>query len=610
MPESATSLAREGAAAVDAARGEARSLEMGGPQAAPRIAASTVSTRANRTGSWKYIRPQYRDGVAPCNARCPTGVDIEGYMNLLREGRAAEAQELLLRENPIPAITGRVCHHPCETACNRTDFDDAVAIHLVERDLGDQVLARPAPALPRTRAEHAAVIGSGPAGLACAYHLARMGYGVTIFEAASQAGGMLRLGIPEYRLPRAVLDRQIEWLRESGIRIMCNTSVDGAGGSALLGEYDAVFVAPGAHRGRPLGAAGEDGPGVVPGLEFLKAVNRGERPEIGRRVVVVGGGNTAMDCARTALRLGAAVTVVYRRTRQEMPAIAAEIEEAVREGVAFEFLANPRTFHHRAGRLAAVECERMQLGEPDASGRRRPVVSEHGAFSMAVDTVFTAIGEDADLDVLPASLPVANGGIVVDEFGSTAAAGFFAGGDAAGVERTVADALGSGKAAAIGMDRALRQRAGEPLPPLAMEELRWAAGNPSMSRYLGDDPVRRTAPVNETVGFEELNTAHFEKAPRHSERVAGAASAAARPLEFTEVNLGLTSAQALAEARRCFNCGVCNLCELCLIFCPDVAIARQPDGKGFDIDLDYCKGCGVCAVECPRGAIVMTREGL
>jgi NADPH-dependent glutamate synthase beta subunit-like oxidoreductase/Pyruvate/2-oxoacid:ferredoxin oxidoreductase delta subunit len=575
---------------------------------APRISVSHASTRLNRTGSWKYIRPQYRDGVAPCNAGCPTGVDIEGYMNLLREGRAAEALELLLRENPMPAITGRVCHHPCETACNRAGFDEPVAIHLVERALGDEILTAPPPVLPQRHAERVAVIGSGPAGLACAYHLARQGYGVTVFEEAAEAGGMLRQGIPAYRLPRDLLDRQIEWFRGAGIDIRCNARVAGDAGHALLAEYAAVFIATGAHVGRPLGAAGEDGAGVVPGLEFLKAVNRGERPDIGLRVAVVGGGNTAMDCARTALRLGATATVVYRRTRHEMPAIAAEIDEAVREGVVFEFLANPRAFHRVDGRLIGVECERMELGEPDASGRRRPVVSEHGAFSIPVDTVFTAIGEDAELDALPAGVPVNRGGITVNELGDTSSAGFFAGGDVANVDRTVSDALGSGKAAAIGIDRALRTAAGETLTDDGVPELRWAGGNVSMSRWLGDDPVHRTSPVNEVVRFDDLNPVHFEHRPRHAEQVATPGDT--RRLDFSEVNRGLAPGEALAEACRCFNCGVCNQCELCLIFCPDVAISRQPDGKGFDIDLNYCKGCGVCAVECPRGAIVMTREGL
>ncbi len=317
----------------------------------PHISVSSTSTSVNRTGSWKYIRPQHSDGVAPCNARCPTGVDVEGYMNLLRQDRVPEAIDLLLRENPMPAITGRVCHHPCESGCNRAHLDEAVGVHLVERELGDRILSGRIPKLSQTRDERIAVIGSGPAGLACAWHLARLGYGVTVLEAAAEAGGMLRQGIPAYRLPRLVLDCQIEWFRQAGIDIRCGIDVHGAQRDALLAAYDAVFVATGAHRSRPLGLAGEAAPNVIAGLDFLQAVNRGERTFIGRNVVVIGGGNTAMDCARTALRLGASPVVVYRRTRAEMPAIAAEVEEAVREGVQFELLAAPRALHAHDGRL-------------------------------------------------------------------------------------------------------------------------------------------------------------------------------------------------------------------------------------------------------------------
>jgi NADPH-dependent glutamate synthase beta subunit-like oxidoreductase len=573
--------------------------------ALPRISVSSGSTLANRTGSWKYIRPQYQDSVAPCNARCPTGTDIEGCLELLRRGRVRDAADLLLRENPMPAVTGRVCHHPCESGCNRASFDEPVAVHLIERFLGDRILAADPEPFRRTRPERIAVVGSGPAGLACAYHLARLGYGVTIFEAAAEAGGMLRLGIPAYRLPRDLLDRQIAWLRASGIGILCNVSVSASDVASLVEGFDAVFVAGGAHQGKPLGIPGEDAPGVRAGLDFLKAVNRGERPDVGRRVVVVGGGNTAMDCARTALRLGADVSVVYRRTRTEMPAIAEEIDAAQREGVAFEFLASPRALHRTDGVLLGLECDRMVLGEPDASGRRRPVTAPDGAFSVPADLILTAIGEDAELAELPADVAVQDGSIVIDEFGATVLPMLWAGGDAAGIDRTVSAALGSGKAAAIGMDAALRVRRGEAhAPDGATDALRWAGGCFSMARWQGADPVRRTAPVNRVAAFDTLNTTHFQHVPRHREPASGTAVP-----DFSEVNAGLAAETAMAEARRCFNCGVCNECELCLIFCADVAISRN-EGGGFTVDLDHCKGCGVCAYECPRGAIVMTREGL
>jgi NADPH-dependent glutamate synthase beta subunit-like oxidoreductase len=579
------------------------------PRSEPLISASHASTRQNRTGSWKYIRPLYRDAVAPCNRACPAGVDVEGYMNLLREGRPDDAIDLLLRENPMPAITGRVCHHPCETGCNRRDFDAAVAVHGVERALGDHDLRHPhPPAPPRLHQERVAVVGAGPAGLSCAYHLARLGYGVTVYDEADEAGGLLRQGIPAYRLPRAVLDRQIDRYRAMGIEIRTGVRLAGATAQAELDRYDAVFYATGAHRSKPMGVEGEDGPGILAGLEFLKAVNRGARPELGPRVAVIGGGNTAMDCARTALRLGAKPVVVYRRTRDEMPAIPQEVDEALREGIDFVFLAAPSGFRWEDGRLVEMQVTRMALGEPDASGRRRPVPIADGGFTIPVDTVLTAIGEDAELDVLPAGLPRHWGAIQVDQLGSAGGGGVFAGGDLAGAERTVADALGSGKRAAMGIDRLLRGRqtervagAGQPAP---VDALRWGGtGQVSMSRWRGDDPVRRTNPTNDVVDVEALQLAHFGRVARHPDRWRQGG------VDWGEVNLGLDLDQAMAEAARCFNCGVCNECELCLILCPDVAITRRAGG-GFEIDLDYCKGCGVCVEECPRGAMIMTREGL
>jgi NADPH-dependent glutamate synthase beta subunit-like oxidoreductase len=577
--------------------------------ATPPVAVSSVTTEANRTGSWKYIRPVYRDRVAPCNAGCPVGTDTEGYLALLREGRIDEAADLLLRENPIPAITGRVCNHPCECHCNRAHFDGAVAIHAVERMLGDYILGTPLPQrVPVRHPERVAVIGSGPAGLAAAYHLARLGYAVEIFERDAEAGGMLRQGIPSYRLPRDILDRQIERITALGVEIHRDVAVGSELSWQELSERFAVlFVATGAHRGRPLGIAGEDLPGVRQGLEYLRTVNRGERVEVGRRVVVIGGGNTAMDCARTARRSGAQVTVLYRRTRAEMPAIPEEVDEAEREGVRLVFLAAPAAFEARRGRLAAVTCTRMRLGEPDASGRRRPVESDEPPFRVLADTALLATGEESELDGLPPQV-LGRGAVAVDGWGASALPFLFAGGDAAGEERTVAYALGAGKRAAIGIDRMLRTRRGEEAPQPEAAELRFGpSGNLSMARWRDDDPVRRTSPVNEVVDFARINLSHFAPAPRHADHFRPRPGA---PLDFAEVNLGLDTREALAEAARCFGCGVCNECELCMIFCGDLAIRRSSDGGRFEIALEYCKGCGICAAECPRGSITMTREGL
>lgn len=541
----------------------------------PPISISSRSTDVNHTGSWKYIRPVYRDASGPCQHACPTGIDIPAYMALLRAGRIDDACELILRNNPIPAVTGRVCDHPCESSCNRAHFDGAVSVHAVERMLGDHILNQP---LPRpaevVHDEKIAVVGSGPAGLACAYYLVSEGYRVEIFEQDELPGGMLRTGIPEYRLPRDILDAQIERLRALGVRIHCGFRVgDDVKWPALTTDFAAIFIATGAHMSRPAGFETPLSRSVWSGLDFLRLVNRGERPPVGSHVIVVGGGNTAMDCARTALRLGAAVTVAYRRTRAEMPALADEIADAEREGVRFLFLAAPVAVRSTSGELH-VTFEPMTLGEPDASGRRKPVRDDTPAFDIECDTLITAIGEDPELNVLPEGITAQS-----DASGASAVANIFLGGDLVATTRTVASAIGAGRRAAASIDQYLRRCRG--------------------ADTTGDDAEQR-----DVVEPEDINTNHFQKVARHAD------TRSEYVLPFTETNVGLSHVAAMDEAARCFECGACNSCELCLIYCADAAIVRGTDGARFDILLDYCKGCGVCAAECPRGAIVMTREGL
>ena len=517
-----------------------------GERRVPPASISTTSTRVTHTGSWKYIRPLYRDKVAPCNAGCPVGIDIEGYMSLLREGRMDEACDLLLRENPMPAVTGRVCHHPCETACNRGQFDGAVSIHAVERRVGDFAIENALPPLPvLNRGERIAIVGSGPAGLACAYHLARLGYPVTVFEAAEEPGGMLRLGIPAYRLPRAVLDAEIDRIRALGVEFRCGEPIgDEASWNTLSERFDAVFIATGAHQARPLGVEGEAGPGVRSGLAFLKDVNRGERPDIGQTAVVVGGGNTAIDCARTALRLGAKAIVLYRRTRAEMPAIAQEVEEAEREGVQFVFLAAPVAFVRQGNQLHQIECVPMRLGEPDESGRRRPIPIDEERFWLPADTVLTAIGEAFDDEALPVGIEHRSSGVRVTRLGKTSRPAVFAGGDVTDAPRSVADALGAGKRVAIGIDRYFRT-ASDSSKRESRSELSFGEhGNVSMTRWRDDDPIHRVAATNDVIEYPDLNTNHFTRRERQTEEWLADADGWS---EFREVNLGLAAARRLSK---------------------------------------------------------------
>jgi putative selenate reductase YgfK subunit len=533
----------------------------------------------NLTGSWRNVRPFYEFKTSPCILGCPTNENIQRYIYLVNEGRHEEAWRTIIDNNPMPAVTGRVCFHPCMTKCTRKDFDEAVNINAIERSLGDMGLENGdwMKKAKASRKEKVAVVGSGPAGLSCAFYLARQGYPVTLFERDKALGGVLRWGIPEYRLPNDVLDRVIGQILDSGpivvkpgVKAGADISID-----ELKKEYDAVFLGLGLMSSRSLGIDGEDGKGVESGLEFLRRVNSGAKVDPGAKVVVIGGGNTAMDVARCAMRAGSEVTVVYRRTRNEMPAIAEEIEEAEKEGVAFHFLAVPKELIRKGGKLARVIFQKMELGEPDDSGRRRPVPVEGKTFEMGVDRLFTAIGEQADLQGIDGPVEtvwnlVKTGG----ETGETSDPRIFAGGDVVTGAASVVEAIAAGRKAAERMGRMLD---GEPEP---------AAEEPK------------------TVGIEDMNTDYFIHSKRNPVPRIPVDKAKAG---FSEINTGFTDELLASEAERCFSCGVCNYCDNCWIYCPDVAIKRHEDE--YEFDYDYCKGCLVCVFECPRNAISIREEG-
>jgi len=438
----------------------------------PLLAMSLGTTLVNKTGSWRYIRPLYVDKTPPCNHNCPAGSDVVGYLALIKERKYREAWELIKQENPFPGVCGRVCPHPCESECNREGLGGAIAIHVMERFLADWAASqRPsAPASKRHDAE-VAVIGSGPAGLSCACHLARLGYAVTVFEALAVAGGMMRVGIPEYRLPREVLDREIADIEALGVEIKTGMRLGDNLRMSELDGYDAVFIAVGRQKSRKLNIPGEDAEGVIPGLEFLQKVNLGEEAQVGRRVAVIGGGNTAIDAARSALRLGSEVTILYRRSRAEMPAIAAEINEALDEGVKIRYLTAPVELLAENGWVTGIKCVRMKLGTPDESGRRRPQPIAGSEYTIEADTVIPAIAQELEvgswkLEDGDWKLEIEQGRIVIDQAGLTTREGIFAGGDAATPFGTVAHAIGSGKRAALAIDKYLRGEDLADFPPL------------------------------------------------------------------------------------------------------------------------------------------------
>ncbi len=543
----------------------------------PPLAFSLESTRKIPTGSWRHVRPVYKDKASPCEAGCPAGEKIPQYFDLVRNGKFEEAWHKILEDNPLPGVTGRVCYHPCEGECNRGPYDEAVAIHNIERFVADKNFRnRNIPRSEESRkSEKIAVIGSGPAGLSCAYQLGRRGYRAVIYESEHEPGGMLRYGIPHYRLPKNVLNKEIADIVSSGVEISVDSRIGGNIAWNELEKYDAVFVAVGAASSRKMEVDGEDLNGVYSGVEFLYELNNGRKPKIGNRVVVIGGGNTAIDAARSALRLGKKVTVLYRRTRSEMPAVPEEIEEAEKEGVKFEFLVAPVKVSGSHGKASKIELQRMKLGEPDESGRRRPVPVKNSNFTLPVDTVISAIGESPDLSFLPYSFLKKGVRIFVDDNYSTGVPGIFAGGDSAtNPNGTVVNAIRAGKEAAKSID----------------EFLGWRA--------------KSNGEAKAVVKPDEVNTFYFP----HEKRVKiPRIKADSGKSSFREVNKTITDAQAHEEVERCFSCGTCLHCDVCMTFCPDVAISRDESGE-YVIDYDHCKGCGICVAECPREAMELVEE--
>jgi 2-oxoacid:acceptor oxidoreductase delta subunit (pyruvate/2-ketoisovalerate family) len=528
------------------------------------------SSLANKTGSWRTTRPVYLDRLPPCNHACPAGENIQGWLYHAESGDYRRAWEELVTNNPLPACMGRVCYHPCETACNRATVDSAVGIHAVERFLGDEALKSgwPLPAAAAASGKHVLVVGAGPSGLSAAYQLRRLGHRVTIHEAGPLTGGMMRFGIPKYRLPRDVLDGEIRRISALGVEIQLNTRVDNILDSMKSGGFDAAFLAVGAHIAKrayiPAGSAAR----ILDAVGVLRGMEAGEKPMLGRRVVVYGGGNTALDVARTARRLGASeAIIVYRRTREKMPAHDFEVQEALEEGIMIKWLSTIKRMED-AGTLTVEKMKLDEKGFPQPTGEFE---------TLEADSLVLALGQDVDLSLLDnvPGLAIADGVVKVDANMMTGYAGIFAGGDMVPSERTVTVAIGHGKKAARHIDA-------------------WLRGG----RY-------EAPPKHELASADRLNTWYYADAPQS---VQPALDLVRRQSTFDEVVGGLDEGNALFEARRCLSCGNCFECDNCYGVCPDNAVIKLGPGKRFEFNYDYCKGCGVCAAECPCGAIKMVPE--
>jgi 2-oxoacid:acceptor oxidoreductase gamma subunit (pyruvate/2-ketoisovalerate family) len=551
-----------------APEGRGPSLLEGGGDALPAL----------KTGQWATEQPHRQQLIPPCNHICPAGNNVQGFLHALAHEKTDDALEILLRTTPFPSICGRACPAPCMDSCNRIELDGAVNVRQLERYAGDHGVV--AVETKTRRDERVAIVGSGPAGLTAAYHLARFGYRVTVFESAAEIGGLLVTGIPEFRLPEEVVAREIERILGLGVEVETNHRIDRPGLLELARRHDAVLVATGLqeHRDLRLGLHGTEA--ITQGIDFLDRVHSGSVRVDGEAVVVIGGGNTAMDAARSALRLGAeTVRIVYRRTRDEMPAIAEEIDETLEEGIAIDYLTQQVGLREDRGdgarRHYRLTCRRMQLGEPDESGRRAPVEIPRSDFDIECHRVILALGQSPDLSVFPEGTEVREGTRLLGLLETPV----FAVGDLATREGTIAAAIGSGRRSAVHIHNVL-----------SGEQVR-------ISEHAGalrDVDVWR----DEVIRADAMKLHLFERQPATEGE---ALSVAERRSTFDEVHMGL---EGVEEAGRCLSCGVCNECDLCCTYCPEGVLKRV--GHKLEFDYSYCKGCGVCVAECPRNVIFMS----
>jgi NADPH-dependent glutamate synthase beta subunit-like oxidoreductase/Pyruvate/2-oxoacid:ferredoxin oxidoreductase delta subunit len=571
---------------------------------------SSVSTDINKTGSWRYVRPRYDEKTSPCSAACPLGEDIARIELLTSQKLFLQAWETIFKENPLPAVCGRVCFHHCESACNRGQFDDPVAIHHLERFLGDTAIY--AQQLPEIKAlpdngKKVAIAGAGPAGLGAAYFLARLGYRCEIFEAQPEAGGILRWGIPRYRLPQDILQKEIRRIESLGITIHCRTPVSAEMLKAFKSRYDALFCGWG--YGRPIDLKIEGAQKAIDGLQFLYQIRANEAVSLNNRgtAAVIGGGNTAIDVARTLVRMGIDPIIVYRRRRQDMPAFDPEIEMALDEDIKLKALLSPIRIEDAgsdspgspAGYL--ITLQKMKVGTTQINGRARVVPDGDATETLKVDHIFTAIGAEtaepwqnipeadhlsmnlSHCRLIQADIPIAYGG------------------DLANRVKSVADAIASGKQAAIALDTYFKS--GWNTINQAVAGCQVGSGPAvSMAIFLGEARKDRNPHL---VTYSEINTDYFRSVPQTS---APALPADDRIRSFVPVESTFSKRAALEESRRCFNCGICNACDTCRLYCPEMSVIVDDTGRS--INLDYCKGCGLCVVECPRNAMTLTEENI
>jgi len=532
----------------------------------PRIPFWSQPSSSNKTGSWRVLTPSYIERPAPCTTNCPTGTDVRKFVRLTSEKKFDEAFNAVYSFNPFPSTCGRVCPHFCEQNCNRIELDEELNVGAIERFLGDNYLGTEIHKNKINHYEKIAIVGSGPAGLTAALRLTQKGYKTTVFEALPYAGGMMRTGIPQFRLPQEILDKEIKRIEDHGVKIVLNKKITV---EELKNDFDAVVVAVGSHIGTKMNIPNEEL--VIDGIEFLhnfKMKDEKSGIQEGDEVAVIGGGNTAIDVARTVLRLGAVPTIYYRRTSKEMPAIAHEVNEALSEGIKTEFLTAPIALNQNKN--IELTLINMELGEPDESGRSKPVPVKGSEKQIKIDKIITAIGQRSDEYIFAGQKVKALQGRVNSDFGIPV----FCGGDMAW-GGTVAEAIGSGNKVA--------------------EEV---------AAFMSDVPYDHKDSISNIVVPSDINFNYYLPTPRIQNPVRKSKSLIN---DFNEAVKGLTETEVLIESKRCLHCGDCYSCGNCFNYCPDAAIFIDEENR-LRIDYDYCKGCGICAHECPCSAISFNLE--
>jgi NADPH-dependent glutamate synthase beta subunit-like oxidoreductase len=572
----------------------------------PFVAVSFDNSLIFKTGSQRLERPLYLNKIAPCRFACPIGIDIPTAFYMASKGDIDCALSIYLKENPLPGICGRVCYHPCERECNRENFDEPVNIRSFERFLSDHGQVDIKKDVPiHSRKGKIAIVGSGPAGLSASYHLARLGYEVTLFEAKSELGGMLRYGIPSYRLPRSILDHEIERILRLGIHTHLNTTIGKGLDWKELESFDAVFISIGLQLGKALFETDDLDDFILSGVDFLVDPQKWFLEDKTQRTLVIGGGNVAIDVARTLLRLrqgrGENIIVLCPESKDQMPALPEEVKEVSEEDITILNGLVPQKLHKREGKLLSVDFRQAEVKIDEESGLVKIIPIGEEIQKYMADKIIVSIGQTIKFYNLDKVIEIRQGRIVADRFGRTTLPRFFAGGDSLGGKAFVADAIASGKMGALAISCFLEGKDIE----AEFQDIQIGKGQTFSFQHFMCGFKKNSIDLKKVVSFDQINTLFFSKSARNNPDKLEPEN---RIKTFEEVIEGLEPKRVEEEMNRCFKCGTCTDCENCIDFCPDMSVLKNAELGFYSFEYDYCKGCGICSVACPRNVINMVDE--